>query len=325
MPAPFSLSTPIDELYKYRLARFGQTLSHKLALALASHFGKKDFHQATVEDLLGYLPMRYEDRSNPARISDLTDGIEASLELLVKIAGGFQVKNRRSYGRSSLFIFEVTATDPEKTGRPIVVWWFVSGAHAHDIISYYTKRFARGARFITFGRWEWDKRRVTFSLHLNKPADELEMLPTISGQGSVEAGQAGADTTHENGIDEYESGDPALAVIHSGRRVPIYRKLGDFSSKRVREVVHAALSFLRDSAIPETLPVDLRRRQKLIPRSEALRTIHFPSEDTPLELYHQARSPAHLRLIFEDLFSVSLGIGLKRGRRTKETKGAVIK
>jgi ATP-dependent DNA helicase RecG len=325
MPAPFSLSTPIDELHKYRLARFGQTLSHKLALALASHFGKKDFHQATVEDLLGYLPMRYEDRSNPARISDLTDGMEASLELLVKIAGGFQVKNRRSYGRSSLFIFEVTATDPDRSGRPIVVWWFVSGAHAHDIISYYTKRFARGARFITFGRWEWDKRRGTFSLHLNKPADELEMLPPISAQGSVEAGQAGAGTTDENGTDEYESGDPALAVIHSGRRVPIYRKLGEFSSKRVREVVHAALALLKDSAIPETLPVDLRRRQKLIPRSDALRTIHFPAEATPLELYHQARSPAHLRLIFEDLFWVALGIGLKRGRRTKETKGAVIK
>jgi RecG-like helicase len=125
MTAPFSLSTPIDELYKYRLARLGQTLSHKLAQALGSHFGKKDKSAATVEDLLNYLPMRYEDRSNPARIRDLAEGIEASLELVVKIAGGFQVKNRRSYSRSSLFIFEVTATDPDKTGRPIVVWWFV--------------------------------------------------------------------------------------------------------------------------------------------------------------------------------------------------------
>jgi ATP-dependent DNA helicase RecG len=323
MPSPFSLSTPVDELYKYRLAGFGQTLSQKLAQALAGHFGKKDSHNATVEDLLNYLPMRYEDRLSPAHIRDLTHGMEASLELIVKIAGGFQVKNRRTHGRSNLFIFEVTATDPDKTGRPIVVWWFVSGAHAHDIISYYAKRFTRGARFITFGEWEWDKRRGTFSLHLNKPADELEMLPSLGGQGNSEA--VLAEEGGGGGNEEEESSDPALALIHTARRVPIYRKLGEFSSKRVREIVHAVLALISDSSITETLPADLRRRQKLVDRSEALRTIHFPAKDTPLELYHQARSPAHLRLIFEDLFWVALGISLKRGRRTKETKGAVIK
>jgi len=273
--------------------------------------------------------MRYEDRSNPARIRDLTDGMEASLELIVKIAGGFQVKNRRSYGRSSLFIFEVTATDPDKTGRPIVVWWFVSGAHAHDIINYYNKRFTRGARFITFGKWEWDKRRGTYSVHLNKPADELEMLPPAQDAGDTQAKKDErkneVDST-ENSIDaDEESGDPALAAIHVGRRVPIYRKLGEFSSKRVREIVHATLMLLPDSAIPETLPDDLRQRRKLISRADALRMIHFPSEDTPLALYDQARSPAHLRLIFEDLFWVALAISLKRGRRIKEPKGAAIR
>lgn len=325
MLAPFSLRTPIDELYKYRLARFGQTLSQKLGFALASHFGKKNPRDVTVEDLLSYLPMRYEDRSNPARIRDLTAGMEASLELVVKIAGGFQVKNRRSYSRSSLFIFEVTATDPDKTGRPIVVWWFVSGAHAHDIINYYTKRFARGARFITFGQWDWDKRRGTFSLHLNKPADELEMLPTVAPNLGLEASEVDESNNKATGMDEYESGDPTLAMIHTGRRVPIYRKLGEFSSKRIREIIHAALALIRDAAIEETLPADLRRRQKLLGRAEALRTIHFPAENLSLDLYHQARSPAHLRLIFEDLFWVALGISLKRGRRIKEAKGAAIK
>jgi ATP-dependent DNA helicase RecG len=325
MPPPFSLRTTIEELYKYRLAHFGQTLSHKLALEIASHFGRKDYRNATVEDLLSYLPMRYEDRSNPAHIRDLTDGMEASLELLVKIAGAFQVKNRRSYGRSSLFIFEVTATDPEKTGRPVVVWWFVSGKHAHEIVSYYTKRFARGARFVTFGRWEWDKRRATFSLKLNKPADELEMLPAI-GNGEVDGNKPEETKTDETiALDASDSGDPALAVIHTGRRVPIYRKVGEFSSKRLREVIHAVLGLLPDSAFMETLPADLRQRQKLLGRAAALRQIHFPPEDVPLALYAQARSPAHLRLIFEEFFWVALGISMKRGKRTTESKGTVIK
>jgi ATP-dependent DNA helicase RecG len=270
--------------------------------------------------------MRYEDRSNPAHIRDLAEGMEASLELVVKVAGGYQVRNRRSSGRSRLFIFEVTVTDPDRTGRPVVVWWFVSGAHAHDIIDYYTKRFTRGARFITFGKWEWDNRRATFALRLNKPADELELLPAAPGQENADTDRAGENKTDEViGLDTVDSGDPALAVIHTGRRVPIYRKLGEFSSKRVREIIHAVLALLPDSAFPETLPADLRQRQKLIARAEAVRQIHFPPEDTPLALYDQARSPAHLRLIFEDFFWVALGISLKRGKRTKETKGAVIK
>lgn len=323
MPPPFSLQTPIEELYKYRLARFGQNLSHKLAVEIGDQASKKDYRGATVEDLLSYLPMRYEDRSNPAHIRDLTDGMEASLELVVKIAGAFQVKNRRSYGRSSLFIFEVTATDPDKTGRPIVVWWFVSGAHAHDIVNYYNKRFTRGARFVTFGKWEWDKRRATFALKLNKPADELEMLISATAPGNAEVTEPKSGAAV--GLDAPDSGDPALAVIHTGRRVPIYRKLGEFSSKRVREIMHAVLDLLPDAAFTETLPLELLRRKKLVSRSEALRRIHFPPEDTPLTLYEQARSPAHLRLIFEDLFWVALGIGLKRGKRVKETKGTVIK
>lgn len=325
MPPPFSLQTPIDELYEYRLARLGQTLSHKLAVSLAGHSGKKDYSKATVEDLLNYLPMRYEDRSKPARISDLSEGMEASLELYVKVAGGFQVRHRPSLGRSRLFMFEVTASDPGKTGRPVVVWWFVSGAHAHDIVRYYSKRFTQGARFITFGKWEWSQRRGTFALRLNKPADELEMLPSPAGPRDAETGRLGENpAAAENEIDE-DSGDPALDVIHVGRRVPIYRKLGEFSSKRLREIVHAALSLLPDAAIPETLPADLRRKQKLIDRSEALRTIHFPPEATSLALYEQARSPAHLRFIFEEFFWIALGMRLKRGQRIKELKGAVIK
>ncbi len=83
----------------------------------------------TVEDLLNYLPMRYEDRSNLARIRDLKDGMEASLELYVKLAGGYQVRNKRSFNRR-LFIFEISATDPERSGRPVVIWTFLSGPHA---------------------------------------------------------------------------------------------------------------------------------------------------------------------------------------------------
>src|SRR5258705_456635 len=312
MPVAISLNTPIEDLHQFRIARLGEILSRKLAAALASYSIKKQAADATVEDLLNYLPMRYEDRSHLARIEDLKDGVEASLELQVKLAGGYQVRNKRSFGKSQLFIFEASGVDAGKTGRPVVVWWFISGSHAYEIVNFYTKKLARGTRFIAFGRWEWDSRRNTFALRLQKPADELEILATSDDESSTEQG-------------EEPTSDPSLAAIHVGRRVPVYRKLGDFNSKRLREIIHAVLSTLPDKAILETLPADLRQRARLISRAKALREIHFPPQDASIDEYERSRSPAHVRMIFEDFWWFAFAVALKRGKRTKESKGAIIK
>ena len=317
MRPPLNLETPISELYKYGIARLGQATSQNLSASLARFSNRTTASGITVEDLLCYLPMRYEDRSNLTTIRDLKDGMEASLELFAKVAGGYQVgKNRAHEGKPKLYIFQVTATD-KRQGRPVVVWWFVSGAHSRDIIDYYMKRLKRGARFITFGKWELDERRGTFALRLQKPADELEMLPPLE--------ECLADLTGENGDEADEADDPRFAAVHAGRRVPVYRKLGDLSSKRLREIIHALLDAIPGKEIKETLPAELRQRQKLIGRAIALREVHFPPDDANLDQYLLARSAAHRRLIFEDFFWIALGIALKRSRRVKERKGAAIR
>ncbi|MDQ3908632.1 MAG: ATP-dependent DNA helicase RecG [Acidobacteriota bacterium] len=371
-----TLATPVIELWKHGVPRLGQAGARRLALALAAATGKHDAGEATVEDLLNYLPMRYEDRSNLARVADLRDGLEASLELYVRVAGGFQVGKNRGPKAPPLFIFEITASDAERTAKPVVVKWFVSGRQAARIVAYHRQRFTRGVRFIAYGKWELDPRLNTFALMLNKP-DELEVLPGTgalpehallrlaeNGAEDAEAGRADAQTRRrgefdarasadvdeggagradlgesgasvdENGDasddaesaedEEEESGDPALAAIHVGRRVPVYRKLGEFRTKRLRELMHAVLARVSDEEIAETLPADLIGRQKLISRAESLRRIHFPTEDVPLADYERARSPAHLRLIFEEFFWGALAIALRRGERVKEPKGAVI-
>ncbi len=310
MPGAISLNTPIEDLHSFKIARLGQILSQKLAKALATQTHKKNSAEATVEDLLNYFPMRYEDRSRPALIKDLDEGVEASLDLTVTKTNGYAVRNPRGYGRAQLYIFEVYGIDGPMTGREVIVWWFVSGRRAYDIVKYYTAKLTRGVRFITFGRWEWEGRRSTFKLRLHSAADELEILsPTSDDPEQSEENQP----------------DPSLAAIHVGRRVPVYRKLGDFNSKRVREIVHAVLSLLNNKAIEETLPADLRHRAKLIGRAEALRQIHFPPSDVSMLDYEQSKSPAHLRMIFEDFFWVTFAIGLKRGQREKELKAAPLR
>jgi len=319
MPSAISLNTPIEDLHRFKIARLGPNLSRKLASAVASHSYRDKAASATVEDLLMYLPMRYEDRSHLTTIKDLEDGLDASLELQSRIAGGYEVRNKRSFSRSRLYIFEVSALDMGRTGRPVVVWWFVSGRNAHEIINYYSKKLERGTRFITFGSWTWDSRRGTFSLRLNKPADELEILPAASNNNHR------AESVDDDGDGDDDHTDPALAAVHAGRRVPVYRKLGEFNSKRLREVIHGVLELLPDSEIPETLPSELLRQAKLIGRSQALREIHFPPPDASMSDYDQSRSKAHVRMIFEDFFWLTLAVGLKRSKRIQERKEAVIK
>jgi ATP-dependent DNA helicase RecG len=312
MPSAIFLNTPVEDLHSFRIARLGETLSHKLAKALATQTHKKSAAAVTVEDLLTYFPMRYEDRSRPALIKELREGMEASLELTVTHAHGYPVK--KGYGRPQLFIFEVAGIDAAKTGKEVIVWWFVSGRRAYDIVKYYTARLVPGVRFMTFGKWEWEARRNTYKLRLNKPADELEVL--LPPEASEED-----DPTHS----EENRPDPSLAAIHVGRRVPVYRKLGEFNSKRVREIVHAVLAVLDDKSIEETFPPDLLHRTNLIGRAQALREIHFPPQTASMIDYEISRSQAHVRMIFEDFFWVTFAIGVKRGQRVKESKDAPVR
>src|SRR5713226_3971257 len=246
-----TLDTRITDLPGRGVPRFGSQSARKLALALAEVSPGKDINTVNVEDLLSYLPARYEDRSSMVEIRHLFHGLEASLDLTVRVAGGFQVRNRRSI-KQRLYIFEISAADHQRSGRPVVVWWFISGARAPQIIQYNTQRFVPGTRFVAFGKWEWDKRRGTYSLRLNKP-DELELVTgTDDEDGEIEA-------------------DPTLAAIHVGRRVPIYRKLGEFRTKRLREIVHEILARLSPKEVEETLPADLLARLKLVTHADALR------------------------------------------------------
>lgn len=323
------LQTKISDLYRHSVAGLSQYLSRKLAASAATFVGKSDPGEATVEDLLAYVPMRYEDRSDTKGIDELFNGAESSVVLYTRVAGGFRVGRNRPKTAPPLYIFEVSAGDLERTKRPVIVWWFISGKGAPAIIDYWKKRFERGAPFVAYGKWEWDNRRNTFALKLAKP-DELEFLPfEEDAYGMLPVDSAGAEPEAPNGerdddLDE-DTGSPEFTAVHVGRRVPVYRKLGSFKTKRLREVIYDVLQHLDESTVEEKIPAPTCERLKLISRAEALRQIHFPPEDAALSTYASFRSEAHRRLIFEEFFWVTLGLQLMRADRVKEPKGAKIR
>ena len=320
------ITTPLIDIPGPQIANLSTNLRHKIAIAVAGFVGKTDPADATVEDLLNYFPTRYEDRSNFVQIDELSDGLEAAVEIYVKVSGGFRVGKNRGPRQPPLYIFEISGADAERSQRPVVVKWFVSGKAADRIVSYYEDRFPRGTRFVAYGKWEMDARRNTFSLMLAKP-DELEILPPSPTNFSLLPSESEPTNLSLSDIDDNlveDHANPEFAPVHTARRVPVYRKLGDFQTKRLREIIHSVLQNLDTETVLDNLPSDLLTRQKLISRHRALTEIHFPPDDSSIAEYAMFRSAAHKRLIFDEFFWLSFSMQLLRGERQKEPKGAII-
>ena len=78
-------------------------------------------------------------------------------------------------------------------------------------------------------------------------------------------------------------------------------------------MIHGALDNLTPD-IADAIPGAVQRRMRLMPRREAFRRAHWPEESAGLEDLQAARTPAQIRLIFEELFFLELGLELKRKR-----------
>ena len=269
------LQTPIYELHFHEIPRLAVKTAQKLAMGVAAAVGAANPLSVTVEDLIHYLPMRYEDRSNLAQVRDLEHNAYATIEVEVRVAGTYPVKGGR------LRIFEFSGVD--ETGQVRAYWWNQA---------YLQNSFPKGKRVLLYGQWKRGRR----------------------GFFEVE------NPDYEFITEDDDAGDP----IHTGRRVPVYRKLGEVRPKQLRSIMHHVTGRLDFSTVQERLPEEIISRNALISRADALRQIHFPAEDAPLETYNKFQSPAHRRLIFEEFFWLGLAMGLRRQGREQSPKGTVI-
>ena len=115
--------------------------------------------------------------------------------------------------------------------------------------------------------------------------------------------------------------DAETRLLEVGRITPVYESLGGarLASRWQRRTIYNLLEALR-GAVPECLPRKMLARLDLPAREAALREVHFPPEETPFALLQASATPAHRRLIFEELFFLELGLELKR-RRMRERAG----
>jgi ATP-dependent DNA helicase RecG len=118
--------------------------------------------------------------------------------------------------------------------------------------------------------------------------------------------------------------DPEEALtVHTGRIVPVYEKAGGMTPKMQRRLVHDVLSRM-PAEIPDPFPEEVRRRLHLPDRRTALIEAHFPPPGTPADRLSAFRTPAQVRLIFEEFFLFQLGLALRKRAAVREAKPRVV-
>jgi ATP-dependent DNA helicase RecG len=246
----------------------------------------------TVEDLLYHLPFRYEDRLNPVPMGALQAGTMASV--IGEVRGSALLQTRH------MPLFEMTVGQGLNT---VKCMWF-RGTYLRD-------KFHVGQMVALYGKLE-PSRSSAGKFKMIQP--QFEILP---GHGDPDA---------------------EFSMLEVGRIVPVYESLGGttawgakLGSKWLRRVIWSlfeefgrqggeSAELAPEGTVVETLPMALRQRLKLPSRMEALKVVHFPEAGTPMTELMSAATPAHRRLIFEELFYLELGLELKR-RRMREREG----
>ncbi len=233
----------------------------------------------TVDDLLHYLPFRYEDRLNPRSVAELRVGEMATVIAEVRNSGLFRTRR--------MPIFQLTAGQGRNRLKCL---WFNA--------TYLEGRFQPGQMIALYGKVEEDR---TGQLQIIQP--QFEIL---------------GDITEAGGPDEAEK--KAAASLEIGRIVPIYESTGQgkLTPRWFRRVIRFALENLNPD-LPDPIPAAVRAHLSLVSPREALWKVHWPDAGESFADLQSSRTPAHVRLIFDELFFIEVGLELKRREQKAQT------
>ena len=244
---------------------------------LAEILAAKDIR--TVDDLLHYLPFRYEDRLNPRSVAELRAGEMATVIAEVRNSGLFRTRRAP--------IFQLTVGQGRTRLKCI---WF-NAAYLQD-------RFQPGQMLALYGKVEEGR---DGELQIVQP--QFEIL---------------GDIYEEGGADEAEK--KAAASLEIGRIVPIYESTGQgkLTPRWFRRIIRGALENLSPD-LPDPIPAAVRANLSLVSPREALFKVHWPDAGESLADLQSSRTAAHIRMIFDELFFIELGLELKRREQKAQT------
>src|SRR5579862_5259311 len=106
--------------------------------------------------------------------------------------------------------------------------------------------------------------------------------------------------------------------LEIGRIVPIYEAIGRVSARWFRRIIRTALENLTPE-LPDPIPAMVRAHLGLVSPHAALWNVHWPEPGESLQDLQSSRTPAHVRMIFDELFFIELGLELKRRQQKAQT------
>ena len=128
--------------------------------------------------------------------------------------------------------------------------------------------------------------------------------------GEARRGPQGLEIVHP----EYRRIDQAARTAPEDHLTPIYPGTEGVTQGRLRLLVGMALDQTGVADIEEWLPSSILAGSRMPTLSDALRYVHRPPTDAPVELLLSGRHPAQRRLAFEELLAHQLSLKLLRKR-----------
>jgi ATP-dependent DNA helicase RecG len=194
-----------------------------------------------------------------------------------------EVRNSGLFRTRSMPIFQLTIGQGKARLRCL---WFNA--------TYLQDKFKPGQLIALYGKVEQDQR--SRELQIVQPQFEILGDPS-DGDGAEKK---------------------AAESLEIGRIVPIYEATGRLTPRWFRRAIRTALENLTPD-LPEAIPAMVRGHLGLISPREALWKVHWPEAGESLQDLQSSRTPAHIRMIFDELFFVELGLELKRRQQKAQT------
>src|ERR1700728_2877218 len=196
-----------------------------------------------------------------------------------------EVRNSGLFRTRSMPIFQLTVGQGRAKLRCL---WFNA--------TYLQDKFVPGQMIALYGKVEEDQR--SRELQIIQPQFEILGEPGDGGNNGAEK--------------------KAAESLEIGRIVPIYEATGRLTSKWFRRIIRTALDNLTPD-LPEAIPAAVRAHLGLISPRASLWNVHWPEPGESFEALQTSRTPAHIRMIFDELFFVELGLELKRRQQKAQT------
>jgi ATP-dependent DNA helicase RecG len=196
-----------------------------------------------------------------------------------------EVRNSGLFRTRRMPIFQLTVGQGRARLRCL---WF-NAAFLQD-------KFKPGQMIALYGKVEEDQRNR--ELQIVQPQFEILGDPADGG---------------ENGAEK-----KVAESLEVGRIVPIYEATGRLTPRWFRRAIRTALDNLTPE-LPEAIPAVVRERLGLVSPRAALWNVHWPEPGESLQDLQSLRTPAHIRLIFDEFFFVELGLELKRRQQKAQT------